>query len=30
MPPPVTHVEQFERVLLRRTIGALEADRSPC
>ncbi|MHB8240854.1 MAG: hypothetical protein ACYDHN_02580 [Solirubrobacteraceae bacterium] len=26
----VTHVEQLERVLLRRSLGALEADRSRC
>ena len=26
----VTHVEQLERVLLRRGLGALEADRSCC
>jgi len=25
-----THVEQFERVLLRRGVGALEADRACC
>jgi hypothetical protein len=25
-----THVEQFERVLLRRGLGALEADRDCC
>jgi hypothetical protein len=25
-----THVEQFERVLLRRGVGALEADRDRC
>jgi hypothetical protein len=27
---PVTHVEQLERVLLRRGVGALEADRARC
>jgi len=27
---PATHVEQLERVLLRRGVGALEADRSCC
>jgi hypothetical protein len=27
---PVTHVEQLERILLRRGVGALEADRSRC
>jgi hypothetical protein len=26
----ITHVEQLERVLLRRGVGALEADRSRC
>ncbi len=26
----ITHVEQLERVLLRRSLGALEADRSRC
>jgi hypothetical protein len=26
----VTHVEQFERFLLQRGVGALEADRSRC
>ncbi|MGA2321474.1 MAG: hypothetical protein ABSG95_12150 [Solirubrobacteraceae bacterium] len=26
----VTHVEQFERLLLRRGVGALEADRNRC
>jgi hypothetical protein len=30
MAPPVTHVEQLERLLLRRCVGALEADRSRC
>jgi hypothetical protein len=30
MPSPATHVEQLERVLLRRGLGALEADRSCC
>jgi hypothetical protein len=30
MSSPVTHVEQLERVLLRRGLGALEADRSCC
>jgi hypothetical protein len=30
MPFPVTHVEQLERVLLRRGVGALEADRNSC
>jgi hypothetical protein len=30
MASPVTHVEQFERVLLRRGVGALEADRNRC
>jgi hypothetical protein len=27
---PNTHVEQLERVLLRRGVGALEADRDRC
>jgi len=27
---PSTHVEQLERVLLRRGLGALEADRERC
>jgi hypothetical protein len=27
---PVTHVEQLERILLRRGVGALEADRNRC
>jgi hypothetical protein len=30
MATPVTHVEQLERVLLRRGVGALEADRARC
>jgi hypothetical protein len=30
MASPVTHVEQLERVLLRRGVGALEADRACC
>ncbi len=30
MPWPVTHIEQLERVLLRRSVGALEADRDRC
>jgi hypothetical protein len=30
MSSPATHVEQFERVLLRRGVGALEADRHRC
>jgi len=30
MASPSTHVEQFERVLLRRGVGALEADRNRC
>ena len=30
MSSPVTHVEQLERVLLQRGLGALEADRSSC
>jgi hypothetical protein len=30
MASPVTHVEQLERVLLRRGVGALEADRPRC
>lgn len=30
MASPITHVEQFERVLLRRGVGALAADRSRC
>jgi hypothetical protein len=30
MSSPSTHVEQFERVLLRRGVGALEADRDSC
>jgi hypothetical protein len=28
--PPNTHVEQLERVLLQRGLGALEADRECC
>lgn len=28
--PIASHVEQLERVLLRRSVGALEADRSRC
>ena len=27
---PASHVEQLERVLLRRSVGALEADRHRC
>jgi hypothetical protein len=30
MPSSATHVQQLERVLLRRGLGALEADRSCC
>jgi hypothetical protein len=30
MATPVTHVEQLERHLLRRGVGALEADRERC
>ncbi|MCW3029900.1 MAG: hypothetical protein QOF54_1888 [Solirubrobacteraceae bacterium] len=30
MASPVTHVEQLERHLLRRGVGALEADRDCC
>jgi len=30
MSSPSAHVEQFERVLLRRGVGALEADRNRC
>ncbi len=30
MASPVTHVEQFERHMLRRGVGALEADRERC
>ncbi|HYM54720.1 MAG TPA: hypothetical protein VES97_05115 [Solirubrobacteraceae bacterium] len=30
MTSPVTHVEQLERLLLRRGVGALEADRARC
>jgi hypothetical protein len=30
MHSPVTHVEQLERILLRRGVGALEADRNRC
>jgi hypothetical protein len=30
MASPSAHVEQFERVLLRRGVGALEADRNRC
>jgi hypothetical protein len=30
MASPVTHVEQFERFLLRRGVGVLEADRHRC
>lgn len=30
MASQVTHVEQFERFLLRRGVGALEADRNRC
>jgi hypothetical protein len=30
MPSPTVDVEQLERVLLRRGVGALEADRSTC
>jgi hypothetical protein len=30
MSSPTSHVEQLERVLLRRGVGALEADRSRC
>jgi len=30
MSSPATHVEQLERVLLQRGLGALQADRSSC
>jgi hypothetical protein len=30
MASPATHVEQFERFLLRRGVGELEADRDRC
>ncbi|HMD51675.1 MAG TPA: hypothetical protein VKG62_03090 [Solirubrobacteraceae bacterium] len=30
MRSPVGHIEQLERILLRRSLGALEADRSRC
>jgi hypothetical protein len=30
MPAPITHIEQFERSLLRRGVGALAADRHRC
>lgn len=30
MASPVTHVQQLERFLLRRGVGALEADRHRC
>jgi hypothetical protein len=30
MAMPTAHVEHFERVLLRRGVGTLEADRSRC
>lgn len=30
MTSPANHVEQLERVLLRRSLGALEADRACC
>jgi hypothetical protein len=30
MASPVTHVEEFERLLLRHGVGALEADRHRC
>jgi hypothetical protein len=30
MHSPVTHVEQLERILLRRGLGTLEADRDRC
>lgn len=30
MASPTTHVEQLERVLLRQSVGALEADRASC
>jgi hypothetical protein len=30
MSSPATHIEQLERVLLRRGVGALEADRHRC
>lgn len=30
MAAPVTHVEDFERHMLRRGVGALEADRECC
>jgi hypothetical protein len=30
MASPVTHIEQLERLLLQRGVGALEADRNCC
>jgi hypothetical protein len=30
MASAITHIEQFERVLLRRSVGALAADRHRC
>jgi hypothetical protein len=30
MASAITHIEQFERVLLRRSVGALKADRHRC
>jgi hypothetical protein len=30
MASPVTHIEQLERLLLRRGVGALETDREQC
>jgi len=30
MSSPISHIEQLERILLRRGVGALEADRSRC
>jgi hypothetical protein len=30
MPSAITHIEQFERRLLRRSVGALKADRHRC
>ena len=30
MPAPITHIEQLERSLLRRSVGALAADRHRC
>jgi len=30
MAEPITHIQQFERSLLRRSVGALAADRHRC